>query len=1077
MIQDTPSFKEDHISQIPALHLLQNLGYTYLRPEEALKARGGRAGNVLLESVLVDQLRKLNRIRFKGEDVPFSEANILSAVQSLKEIVYDGLIRTNEKIFDLLTLGRTLTQSVGGDVKSFPLKYIDWNSETALTANLFHVTEEFSIERTGSHETRRPDIVLFVNGIPLAVIECKRPDSKEPLVEAISQHLRNQREDEIPKLFFFAQVLMAVSTNEAKFGTVGTPAKFWSVWREEKERDEVTRGLVNKRLASRDRARLFQDRYQYVREYFERLEAGEREVTAQDRALVALCRPERLLELTSRYILFDAGEKKIARYQQYFCVRKILERIRTERRGAGASIARKGGVVWHTQGSGKSLTMVMLAKAIALESGIEDFKIVLVTDRVDLDDQIYDTFRGCGVEPVQASSGRHLAELLGGHRSQIITTVIDKFEAASQKASPNADANIFVLVDEGHRSQHGKQFAGQFGTLHTQMRKVLPNACFIGFTGTPILKNEKSTIQLFGGLIDAYTITQAVKDRAVVPLLYEGRHSDQIVDHDSVDSWFEKMTEKLSPAQKADLKRKFATTNQLNKAEQRVMRIAWDVSVHFRDTWQGTSFKGQLVTPDKSTALLYKKYLDEFRMVSSEVLISPPDDRKDNEEVGANLKAVQAFWKRMMERFVSEKDYKKQIINAFKHADEPEIIIVVDMLLTGFDAPRNSVLYLAKEMQGHGLLQAIARVNRLADGKDFGYIIDYCGVLQKLGEALDLYGKLPEFDKDGLEDLGHALTDIGAETARLPQRHTDLWDVFKTIRNRRDEESYERLLADDVIRDNFYERLTAYARTLAIALSSSSFLDSTPEKKVEKYKKDLKYFIHLRTSVRRRYSEIVDFKEYEERIRKLVDTHVGAGEIETLTGLVNIFDAEAFGREVEKLESTAARADTIAHRTKATIHERMDEDPAFYEKFSKLLEEAIRAFRAERLSDAEYLKRVSEISEKVIHRTGDEIPKELENHEAARAYYGVLIEFLEESVDEKFRSQVGVEASLEIDRIVDEHRIVNWTSNPDVQNRMKGAIEDRLFEIMERHGFKIEFADIDKIMEHCLGIARSRFGS
>jgi len=1071
MINNIPSFKESHISQVPALQLLQNLGYIYLTPAEALQLRGGRLSSVLLEGILAEQLRKINRIHFKGKEHPFSEGNILSAIQTLKDTVYDGLVRTNEKVYDLLCLGRSLQQSIEGDTKSFQLNYIDWKD---WGNNIFHATEEFSVERTGTKETRRPDIVLFVNGIPLAVIECKRPDIKDPIEKAVSQHLRNQGVDEIPKLFLFGQLLLALATNEAKYATVGTPAKFWSVWKEREDDEETLRTLVNKPLAEESKNQLFAERFGYVRDYFDKVEQDGRKVTEQDRALYSLCRPERLLEFMFRYTVFDAGERKIARYQQYFCVRKILGRIRTVQKDG----SRLGGVVWHTQGSGKSLTMVMLAEGIALEKGLDNFKIVLVTDRVDLDDQIYKTFQHCGTEPVQAKTGKHLAELIGGDKESIITTVIDKFDAAVAKAGVrNDNPNIFVLVDEAHRSQSGKG-QGSYGELHAKMRKSLPNACFIGFTGTPLVKKDKKTVGTFGGLIDTYTISQAVKDKAVVPLLYEGRHVDQNVDRESVDAWFERVTETLSKEQKADLKKKFTTTDQLNKAQQKVMRVAYDISVHYRDNWKGTPYKAQLVAQDKSTALLYKKFLDEFGMVSSEVVISPPDDRQGNEEVdGDNLEAVQAFWKKMIARFGSEKEYKRQIINSFKNGDEPEILIVVEMLLTGFDAPRNTVLYLTKKMEGHGLLQAIARVNRLYEGKDFGYIIDYRGVLQNLDAALDIYGKLSEFDKEGLDDLCETLTDVGEEIKKLPQRHSDLWDVFKTVKNKRDEEEYERLLADEALRDQFKERLSAYSRTLAIAVSSVAFLENTPEGKIAKYKADLRYFMKLHVSVRRRYAEIVNFKEYEGKIQKLIDTHVGTGEVEKITDLVNIFDSEAFNKELERLGSAASKADTIAHRTKKTIKERMEEDPAFYKKFSELLEAAIADFRIERLSDADYLKRVQEIAEKVRNRTGDEIPAKLEHEDVAKAFYGVLLDIFDKYADQNAIDprDLGADAGLKIDEIVRERRVVYWTHNADVQNQMKGAIEDYLFELKEKKGFDLTFEDIDQILESCLDIARVRY--
>jgi len=336
-------------------------------------------------------------------------------------------------------------------------------------------------------------------------------------------------------------------------------------------------------------------------------------------------------------------------------VKNTMERITTFD-GEGKRV---GGVVWHTQGSGKSLTMVMLAKSIALEPAIENHKIILVTDRVDLDDQIYNTFHHCGKEPEQAKTGKQLLEMIEGHKERIITTVIDKFDAAiSSRNFCNSDPNIFVLVDEGHR--------GQYGPRHARMRKTLPKACYIAFTGTPIMKKDKNTVAKFGGLIQpTYTISQAVKDKAVVPLLYEGRHVEQKVNDGSIDSWFDKITGKLTKGQSVDLKKKFTTTDQLNKAEQKVMRVAWDVSEHFKENWQGTPFKAQLVTQDKATAILYKKYLDEFGMVSSEILISGPDECEGAVDIyKENKEEVVRFWKAMMAKYGSEKEYNCSKSNA-----------------------------------------------------------------------------------------------------------------------------------------------------------------------------------------------------------------------------------------------------------------------------------------------------------------------------------------------------------------------------------------------------------------------------
>lgn len=1063
-VREPPLMQEDHISQVPALQLLQNLGWQYLTPQEALRLRGGRLAGVILDGVLEGQLRRMNRIRFKGEEHPFTEGNIHAAVQALKDVLYDGLVRTSEKVYDLLCLGKSLQQSIDGDLKSFTLHYIDWERPER---NVYHVTEEFAVERAGSRDTYRPDVVLFVNGIPIAIIECKKADlgpGKDPIREAISQHLRNQKDDGIPTLFTYAQLLLAVSHNEAKYATTGTPAKFWASWKERGDHESVIRGLINRPLSPTQKNDLFGDRFAYVRTYFDALEAeGGREVTEQDRAIWSQCRPERLLELGHRFILFDAGEKKIARYQQYFCVRKIMDRIRRLENGK-----RPGGVVWHTQGSGKSLTMVMLAKAIALEaqvpgSSLGDFRIVLVTDRIDLDDQIYKTFRHCGVELEQATTGANLVEMLRIGKHRVVATVIDKFEAAVGKQGLQIDnPNIFVLVDEGHRTQYGPR--------HAKMRRVLPEACYIGFTGTPVMKRDRNTVTKFGGMIDTYTITDAVADQAVVPLIYEGRHVPQTVDDAQIDSWFDIVTRNLTKEQRADLKKRFTTTDQLNKAEQKVKRIAFDVSMHFRESYQGrTPFKGQLVAQDKATALLYKKYLDEFGMVGAEVLISGPDDREGETDVyEENSEPVIRFWKAMMDKYGTEKEYNRQLIGAFKHGEAPEIIIVVDKLLTGFDAPRNTVLYLTRNLKDHTLLQAIARVNRLHDGKDFGFILDYRGVLENLDRALDLYSHMSEFDKHDLEGI---LTDARAIIATLPQKHSVLWDCFRDVRNSRDPEAYERLLADDALRVRFYERFSDFARTLAVAMSTAAFIEETPQKKVDQYTRDLKFFKELRYAVRRRYAEVVDFSEYEPRIQKLIDTHVGTGEVEQVVGPIDLFDKKQRDEAIERPQSEASKADVIAHNTMRVIEQKWEEDPAFYKRFSEMLRAAIEAFRAERIRAAEYLRQTRNIMECVINRTGDEMPASLSKSNAAKAYYGCFRELLDGS-DGTDHRMLCSEAANEVDRIIMNRRIVNWTTNPDQQNRMRQDIEDYLFELKERANLTFSFEDIDAIIERCLSIAR-----
>jgi len=1050
----TPSFKEDHISQIPALQLLINLGYKYLTPDEALAERQGKTSNVLLEGILEERLRAINKIAYKGNQYEFSNSNIAEAVNTLKNVHNEGLVRTNEKIYDLLSLGKSFKENLQGNIQSFDLKYIDWNN---LSNNVFHVTEEFEVERVDGKSHRRPDIVLFINGIPFSVIECKRPDEKDSLTQAISQNIRNQRDDEIPKLFFYVQILMGINKNEAKCGTVSTPEKFWSIWKEDIDEDVVTE-IINTSISEEDKNKLISSRCYNSRDYYDDIMESERRLTYQDKALYSLVRPERLLELSYKFIVFEKGDKKIARYKQYFAVKKTLERVKEYEDAS----KRKGGVIWHTQGSGKSLTMVMIAKSLAIDPGIKDPRIVIVTDRIDLDDQIWGTFKHCGMDPVQAKTGKDLFDILGTNKRSIVTTVIKKFESGINARDVKIEDNsIFVLIDESHRSQ--------YGTMHAMMKKSLPNACYIGFTGTPLLKNEKSTAIKFGGFIDKYTIDEAVADKAVVPLLYEGRHILQEVNEKPIDTWFGRVCEPLNDAQKADLKRKFSRIEELNSSEQTIYTIAYDVSLHYSNNWKDTGFKAQLATSRKVDALKYKEYFDEIGLVSTEVVISAPDEREGYEDVHDEpTDKVVKFWKKMMSKYSSEKDYNREVISSFKNNPTPEILIVVDKLLTGFDAPKNTILYIAKPLKEHSLLQAIARVNRVCEGKDYGFIVDYNGILGELDKALATYSAFDGFDED---DLLGTLVNVAEEVKTLPQKYSDLWDTFKTVKNKKDEEEYELLLFDEELRQKFYERLSAFTRTLGIALAVPSFYEDVSEEKINKYKQDLRFFQKLRASVKTRYAEVIDFKEYESKVKKLLDTYITSDEVIQITKQVNIFEKEKFQEEVARVEGHAARADMIAHRTKKTIEERYAEDPVFYERFSKLIEKAIEDYRSKRITEAEYFGSVTDYMESVRDRKGDDVPSSLEGHDVAKAFYGILAQSLETKELEDSNELSG-EIALGIDGIILKNKIVDFIHSTDILNRMRNEIEDYLLDHPE---LKLNYEEVDVIMEKCIEIAKRRY--
>jgi len=1073
---ETPSFKEDHISQIPALQLLQKLGYKYLSPDEALRARGSKTTNVILEDVLRKALKEINsEKRISSTKTTYiSDANIENGIRALKDLpMNEGYIAACEAAYNLITLGKAFEQSIDGDKKSFTLQYIDWKN---MDNNVFHVTEEYSVMRSNSKEHYRPDLVLFVNGIPLSVIECKRPDMKEPLAQAISQHLRNQQEDGIRALYLYAQVIMSIAQQDAAYATNATPEKFWAKWTEKFTKDAEEQQyktdmqiLKNEPLAIEQKEKLFSDRFKYVRNYFDDLENENILPALQDEYLYGLCRPERLMDIIFNFVLFDNGEKKIARYQQFFAIKKSMVRISEIEGGR-----RKGGVIWHTQGSGKSLTMVMLAQAIALDKTIRNPKIILVTDRTDLDRQISDTFRKCGKSIENAGTGQRLVELLESKSDAIVTTIINKFVAAMKKISkPLESHDIFVLVDEGHRTQHG--------TFNIEMQKTLPNACFIAMTGTPLFKKDKNTAAKFGGVIDAYTVDQAVKDKAVVPLLYEGRVAKQVVNESPIDTFFGMVSEPLTEYQKADLKKKFSRADQLNGAEQKIYAIAWNISQHFRDNWQGTPFKAQLVCDKKVNAIRYKEFLDDIGIVTSDVLISSIDEREGEDSAyGKSPEKVNIFWKKMMDEHGNAKSYEKNIISRFKNQKDPEIIIVVDKLLTGFDEPKNTVLYLTRNLQSHKLLQAIARVNRIYPDKEFGYIIDYYGVIENLDDALQMYSSFEDFDADDLEGT---LVNISEEIKKLPQKHSELWDIFKTIANKRDAEAYQILLKDEAIRVLFYDKLAAFAKGLKLSISSIQFYKEVEEKTINRYKEDLAMFLKLRLAVVERYSDEIDFKQYAGQIQKLIDTHITTEKVETISELVNIFDKEKFQQEVENTTGKAAKADKIASRTSKHISEKMNEDPAFYKKFSLMLKETIADYEAKRINEAQFLNKVQEIMNIVLLHTDSDIPEALRDRDIAKAFYGLSLESLGDKIkDDVVKREISTQAALNIDdmiinAVLDNGKpIIDWQYKTNITGKLQIEIGDYLIdEVRDKYNINLSFGEMDEIANKCIDVAKIRY--
>lgn len=1028
---DKDAYLEINASQRPALALLDAMGYTYISPADCDKQRGSRY-HVLLRDILRGQLRRLNRYVYAGAENEFSAANIERAMEDLDEPLTDGLVRTSEKIYDALLLGKSYPETVGdGKMLSFNLKYIDWDNPQN---NVFHVTEEFAVDSRDRQHNARPDIVLFINGIPFAVIECKAPHI--PVEEAVGQMIRNQQAAYIPHLFKFAQLVVATNKNAVKYATAGTPKKFWSVWKEQDDEWLQTRlkALVPDRMP-----------------------------TEQDRNIVSLFSRERVFELIRYFILFDANVKKVCRYQQFFAVREIMKTIAESDEHGN----RQSGVIWHTQGSGKSLTMVMLAKYILMELKDCHPRVVIVTDRKELDAQIAATFAHTRLTPARATSGRHLVELVNSARADVITSIINKFNTVERQEVKNPSRDIFVLVDESHRSN--------YGLMATRMRSVFPNACYIGFTGTPLMKSEKNTMARFGRLIHKYTIRDGVEDGAIVPLIYEGRFVEQKVDEENIDLWFKQTTRRLTEAQREDLRRKWSSIRRLTSTDARIKRIALDISEHFIEGYKDTGFKAMLATNYKRDAIRYLECFEQFGDLNCAVVISPPDMREgvDDADEGADDLVV-SFWNKMMQQYGDADRYEEAIKNRFCDG-EIDILIVCSKLLTGFDAPLCQVLYIDKELKEHGLLQAIARTNRLHEGKDYGLIVDYRGLIEKLDTAMDMYSGAGLENFDG-GDLKGVVVDVMSAIGNLRSAYTQLVELFAPVGSISDAEAVEVFLADDNVRQDFYTLLCAFGRALHLVLNAEQAYNALGKEERQKYQDTFIFFSKVRRSVKLQYCDAIDNAEYEPLMQNLLDTHLSVAGLKKITSPIDILNKDDFEKELEELGSLRSKADAIASRMTRSISEKRDENPAYYDSFSKRIRDALALYKEKVISEAEYLAKMRTIlGDYHAGRSTVSYPERIKNNVHAQAFFGVLTALFDEVEDERITPDFVAEVSEEITKIVASHSQVDWTNNKTIHDRISQDIDDLFYKYEKEHGLKLSFDLIDKIIDNVKTVALRRF--
>lgn len=852
----------------PAISQLQQLGWKYIHGAELAPESGERA--YISDVVLVQRLEAaVQRIN------PWiSDENLRKVMRAITHPHFATLMEANNHIYQTLVNYQSVEQDLGKGRKGQTVKIIDFDNPEN---NEYLCTNQFHVQ--GINQKIIPDIICFVNGLPMAVIECKSPYITNPVSEGINQlrrysNLRYPHEDEgAEKLFWYNQLMVSTARDGAKVGTISSSSSHYGEWK---------------------------DAYPFTDN--DLLATGEEtEVNAQMRLLAGMFNREAFLDLIQNFVIYEPVDgrliKKVARYQQFRAVNKVIERLIK-----GKDRKEKSGVIWHTQGSGKSLTMVMLAVKMRRDPELQQYKLVFITDRTQLDEQLSTTFRDAQGETVyNAGSVADLKTLLKKDSSDLVTAMVQKFQDAEKEGGfedLNPSDKIIVLADEAHRTQ--------FGGLAMTINAALPNAPKIGFTGTPLLKTQKMG-QAFGGYIDQYKINEAVDDGATVRILYEGREVKTEVAGDSLDALFEEYFADKTAEEKLEIKKKYGVEKAVREAPARIRWICLDLIKHYREHIQPDGFKAMIVVGSRHAATVYKKTLDELEAPPSEVIIS--GNHNDVPEIAQ----------------YTDKTKQKQTIQDFTKplSENPTAFLIVkDMLLTGFDAPNCQVMYIDRSLKEHTLMQAIARVNRTYKGKDCGYVVDYYGLSDHLTEALEL------FSSDDVEGAYHTLKD---EIPKLKACHTRAISFFKDVKSD-DVDDYVLVLKDEDIRAQFEVAFKRFAKQMNIVL---------PDKAAAPFTADLKLLGKVNNAARLRYrDEQLDISDAGEKVRLLVDEHILSTGVDPKIPPVDLLSAN-FKEHLSGIKSPESRASEIESAIKHHITINLDEDPEYYKSLSLRLRDII----------------------------------------------------------------------------------------------------------------------------------------
>ncbi|SOB75355.1 type I restriction enzyme, R subunit [Marinobacter sp. LV10R510-11A] len=1046
---------QDEIEKVeqPAIEQLQKLGWTYISGAAlapVLPVDGSPLGergyyrDVVLTNRLEAAIQRLN---------PWiSDENLRKVLREFTHPFHAGLMEYNHAIYQLLVNYLSVEQDLGKGRKGQTVKIIDFDTPDN---NEFLCTNQFKVE--GANQNIIPDVVCFVNGLPLAVIECKSPYLSSPMAEGIDQlrryaNLRRPEDDEgAQRLFWYNQLMVSTCRDQAKVGTISSTAQHYGDWKDAYPftdadiREQLAKSLP---VTGADDHKISDVPSPEYLVKAKQVAFGEPEVnaplTAQERLLAGIFNPASFLDLIQNFTLYEPVDgrliKKVARYQQYRAVNKVIERLKT-----GTTRKEKSGIVWHTQGSGKSLTMVMLAVKMRRDPELQQYKLVFVTDRTQLDSQLSTTFRDAQNETVyNADSVAALKDLLKKDSSDIVTAMVQKFQDAEKEGDftdLNPSDKIIVLADEAHRTQ--------FGGLAMTINAALPNAPKIGFTGTPLLKTQKMD-QAFGGYIDQYKINEAVEDGATVRIIYEGRQVQSDVVGDSLDALFEEYFKDKSDDEKREIKKKYGVERAIREAPARIRWVCIDLLKHYREKIQPNGFKAMIVVGSRHAATVFKKSLDELGAPPSEVIISGTH----NDPAYLTQYTDKARQKKVI------KSYTKPLGTDKEKEDPTAFLIVKDMLLTGFDAPIAQVMYIDRSLKDHTLMQAIARVNRTYKGKACGYVVDYYGLSDYLTEALN------QFSSDDVEGTYHTLKD---EIPKLKASHTRVASIFSGVKNslepgevKIDVDDYVLCLKDEDVRQQFELSFKRFAKQMDVIL---------PDTAAKPFIPDLKLWGKVQNAARTRYRDPgLNISDAGEKVRKLVDEHIISTGVDPKIPPVDLM-AENFKEMVDQIKSPESRASEIESAIKHHLIVNLDEDPEYYKSLSLRLRDIIEKTAGKWDQQLELLLQMVSSIETEHKKEADDLGLS----ETEFAFYNILMAEVaahigEDTFSEAVHDEIKTTSQDLVGMFDEATQIVDFFSKPDEVKRMKKEIKRAILDCSFG-----EKAVVTEVQDRFLELAKTKF--